>query len=97
IQIVEPGYIQNYLGGGDSETRAVTLRSVQIGQPALYGEASDWVASEACLKLDLGEGRFPAMLALGSDDPHHFTSAQATDLLAFFGAVLERLIRRWLG
>ena len=54
------------------------------------------VASEACLALDLGEGRLPALLALGCEDPHQFRPGQGTDLLAFFAGAFERALRRWL-
>lgn len=94
VRVVEPGFVDAYMDGSD---RAVTLRQVPLGETELYGDASEWIASEACLRLDLGEGRFPAMLALASDDPRHFTPGQATDLLAFFGAVLGQVMRRWLG
>ena len=49
------------------------------------------------LAIDLGAGRLPAMLLLGSSDPAQFRPGQATDLLVFFGGVVERLLRRWLG
>ena len=45
----------------------------------------------------VGHGRFPAMLALASDDARHFALGQATDLLRFFGTVLGHVMRRWLG
>ncbi len=93
VQTSEPGFIDAYIG----PDRAVALRPVPPGTTKIYGESSDWVASEACLRLDLGEGRYPAMLALASDDPQHFAPGQATDLLSFFGGVFEQVIRRWLG
>ena len=36
------------------------------------------------------------MLALGAEDPHHFSPQQGTDLLAFFAGVFERTMRHWL-
>lgn len=96
VRVVEPGFVQTYMAPRDDMQRVI-LRQVPLGETALYGNASDWVASEACIKVDLGEGRYPAMLALASDDPRQFMPGQATDLLEFFGSVLGRVIRRWLG
>lgn len=96
VRVVEPGYVRTYMDAVD-DNQTVVLRPVPLGETILYGSAAEWVASEACIKLDLGEGRFPAMLALASDDPRQFMTGQATDLLDFFGSVLSRVIRRWLG
>ncbi|MFW5655763.1 MAG: DUF484 family protein, partial [Roseicyclus sp.] len=60
-------------------------------------EAAQWIRSEALIRLDLGPGRLPAMLAMGAEDPQHFRPTQGTDLLAFFGGVFERMMQRWLG
>ncbi|MDJ1006914.1 MAG: DUF484 family protein [Paracoccaceae bacterium] len=97
VRVAEPGFVDAYIGQGrDTEPRRIVLRQTRPGKTDLYGAGSDWVASEACLRLDIGHGRYPAMLALGSDDPHHFTPSQGTDLLVFFGSVFEQLMRRWL-
>ena len=59
-------------------------------------EQTEWIRSEACLRLDLGDGRLPGMLVLGSEDPHQFNPTHGTDLLTFFAGVFERAMRRWL-
>ncbi|MEM6277041.1 MAG: DUF484 family protein [Pseudomonadota bacterium] len=96
LSVTEPGFVDDYLdqtrGGSD---RAVVLRQVGPSSGTIYGE-DDWIRSEACLKLDFGEGRLPGMLILGAEDPHQFAPNQGTDLLAFFGGVFERAMRRWL-
>lgn len=84
-------------GGRNVPVRPVTLRQVQPDTDEIYGENADWIHSEALLKLDLGAGRLPGMLALGSEDPHQFKPTQGTDLLGFFGGAFERAMRRWLG
>jgi uncharacterized protein YigA (DUF484 family) len=95
--VTEPGFVDDYLSQGrGGQTRPVTLRQVQGGSDRIYGEAADWVRSEACLRLDLGKGRLPGMLVLGSEDPHQFTPQHGSDLLAFFGGVFERSLRHWL-
>ena len=96
LTVAEPGFIEDYLDQtrGGSE-RNVVLRQVQPALGDVYGD-DDWIRSEACLKLDFGEGRLPGMLVMGSEDPHQFAPNQGTDLLGFFGGVFERSMRRWL-
>lgn len=97
LAVAEPGFIADYLTQGRAATlRQVTLRQLQGGSPAIYGEAADWIRSEACLRLDFGKGRLPGMLVFGAEDPHLFTPQQGTDLLGFFAGVFERTMRRWL-
>ncbi|KPU82629.1 recombinase XerC [Marinosulfonomonas sp. PRT-SC04] len=95
--VAEPGFIEGYLTNGKRSTsRQVTLRQIKPDSSEIYGEASDWIRSEAALKLDFGNGRLPGMLVMGSEDPHHFKPNQGTDLLEFFAGVFERAMRRWL-
>lgn len=97
LSVAEPGFIDGYLTGGRNvPLRQVTLRQLQSGDERIYGDAGGFVRSEACLKLDFGEGRLPGLLVMGAEDPHHFTPQQGTDLLAFFAGVFERAMRRWL-
>jgi uncharacterized protein YigA (DUF484 family) len=76
--------------------RKVTLRRLARASPDLYGARAPDVRSEALLKLDLGPGRHAGLLAFGAADGHRFHPDQGTDLLAFFGGVFERSLRRWL-
>ena len=97
LSVAEPGFVNDYLGQGrGGQVRQVTLRQVQNASDTIYGEKADWIRSEACLKLDFGEGRLPGMLVMGAEDPHMFGPQQGTDLLAFFTGVFERAMRRWL-
>lgn len=90
----EPGFCAGYMDvRGD---RPVVLRRAPANAAAVYGAHAGGIRSEACIALDLGQGRRPAMLALGSDDPHQFAPSQGTDLLTFFGGVFERTLRSWL-
>jgi uncharacterized protein len=97
LTVAEPGFIDDYLTRGrGGAPRQVTLRQVQGAPARVYGAAADWIRSEACLRLDLGNGRLPGMLVMGAEDPHHFTPQQGTDLMAFFTGVFERSMRHWL-
>ncbi|WP_194094062.1 DUF484 family protein [Marivivens aquimaris] len=97
LRIVPAGFVDDYLTRGrQSPIRYVTLRQVVPQAEGIYGDKAADIRSEACLRLDLGQGRLPAMLAMGAEDPHQFTPQQGTDLLAFFGGVFERAMRRWL-
>ena len=95
--VAEPGFIDNYSSNGrGGQVRKVTLRQVQNSSEMIYGENAEWIHSEACLKLDFGDGRLPGLLVMGAEDPHMFGPQQGTDLLAFFTGVFERAMRRWL-
>ena len=98
LQMVPRGFVDDYATRGRGmPARQVTLRQLRPGDDGIHGAAGDWIGSEACLRLDLGEGRLPGLLALGCEDPHQFKPGQGTDLLAFFAGVFERALRRWLG
>ena len=82
--------------------RRVTLRQLHRASPDFYGAEAPEIRSEALIRLGLGAGAddsgsgHPALLAFGARDGHRFHPDQGTDLLAFFGAVFERSLRRWL-
>ena len=98
LSLAEEGFVDGYLDSprGGVE-RPVTLRQVEAGDERIFAGNAGWIRSEACLRLDFGDGRLPGMLALGAEDPHMFAPNQGTDLLAFFAGVFERAMRRWLG
>jgi uncharacterized protein len=82
--------------GRGGVVRPVTLRGLSRASSTLYGEAAASVRSEAALLLDLGPGRLPGILGMGATESRRFDADQGTDLLAFFGGVFERTLRRWL-
>lgn len=97
LRIAPVGTIEAYATGGrGGPTRAVMLRQIMPENETIYGEAAAWVRSEALMRLDFGTARLPGLLALGSEDPHHFKPSHGTDLLVFFASVFQRCMRRWL-
>lgn len=96
LSVAEPGFVARYIENGRSGERPVTLRLMKGSDTSLHGDAAGYIHSEACLRLDFGDGRLPGMLVLGSQDPQQFTPLQGTDLLTFFAGVFERAMRRWL-
>ena len=69
---------------------------MQTEDTGIFGDKAPYIRSEACLRLDLGQGRLPGLLILGAEDPHQFSPQQGTDLLTFFAGVFERVMRHWL-
>ncbi|MBM2575980.1 DUF484 family protein [Jannaschia sp. Os4] len=91
VVAVGAGFVERHMGA-----RAVTLRAVGEGSARIYDRSGPRLRSEACVRLDLGPGRLPGMVAFGAADAAQFGPHQGTELLAFFGQALERLIRRHL-
>ncbi|WP_210529012.1 DUF484 family protein [Rubellimicrobium arenae] len=92
ILCMEPrGFVDAYLRAGSGfPAKPVVLR--QVGLASIH---ADDIESEACLRLDLGED--VGLLAMGSRAVSHFSPQHGTDLLGFFGAVVERALRRFIG
>jgi len=92
-----PGYVSDYMSAGrPSPARPIVLRQGEPPASGPYGAAAADLRSEALMSLDLGKGRLPGMLAMGSEDPHRFKPGQGTDLIAFFNSAFESVLRRWL-
>jgi uncharacterized protein YigA (DUF484 family) len=97
LQVGPRGHVAQYLSNGrGGAIRPVVLRPVTPLAATVYGPQAGEIRSEALMKLDLGRGRLPAMLAFGSEDAQMFRTSHGTDLLAFFAGVFERLMRQWL-
>lgn len=97
IAVMPENYVDGYITmGRNMPARQVTLREVSKLGASLYGARAEYIRSEACLKVDLGPGKMPAMLVMGSENPHLFGPQQGTDLLEFFAGVFTRVVRRWL-
>ncbi len=93
---LSPGEAMAYLDlDRPSSHRQVVLRPTVEGAKTVFGDGAAKVKSEAIIQLDLGVPE-PGLLVFGAVDPHRFSPDQAGDLLAFFGGVVERAMRRWL-
>ncbi|CUH36084.1 hypothetical protein JSE7799_01176 [Jannaschia seosinensis] len=98
IVSVPEGFVADYVRlGRDVPMRPITLRQCAPASEEIFGEAADWVRSEALLTLDLGPDRMPGMLVFGAEDPHQFRANQGTELLSFLGSAFEKVLRRHLG
>lgn len=82
--------------GRGGPVRPVVLRGLSRASPTVYGDSAPEIRSEAAVLLDLGSGRLPGILALGAHEADRFDPEQGTDLLTFFGGVVERAMRRFL-
>ena len=73
LSVVSPGVVDHYISAGrDVAIRPATLRQVSPASADVYGDNATYIKSECLLKLDLGEGRLPGLLIMGSEDPHQF-------------------------
>src|SRR3546814_17060645 len=89
LRMVAPLYI-------DAATAvAVVMRIVEQGDN-VFGPAAELIRAEALIRLDLPEPLGMGLLALGSREAHAFESGHGSELLAFLGGVVSRMISRWL-
>ncbi|MBU0800030.1 MAG: DUF484 family protein [Alphaproteobacteria bacterium] len=91
VRLVSPGTVDLLLGG-----HPVALEGATVGLDQLYGGGSTLVKSQALLRLNIGAGSPPAMLAFGSRDANLFYPGQGTEMVSFLGHVVERCFRLWL-
>ena len=97
LQVAPRGFVATYMTNGKAVAmKTVVLRRAPALAATVYGYKADDIRSEALMRLDFGEGRLPAMLAFGAEDPNMFKALQGTDLLSFFAGAFERLMRQWL-
>lgn len=100
LAVVPRGHVAAAMSAGRPAPvrRQIVLRHCDGGPlaEALHGIAAGAIRSEALLRLELGAGRLPGLLVLGSEDEQQFRPGQGTDLLMFFAGAFERAMRRWL-
>ncbi len=89
VLLVPEGTIGEYMMlEGEAEPGPVVLRQSGIEAEIVFGRPT-YVRSEALLRLDIGSA---GLLAFGAADPDRFGPDQGTDLLTFFGGIVERLL-----
>ena len=92
LRIVPEGTLGNWLNG-----KSLMHQSDIGGVEAIYGAGASLVRSQLLLKIDIGHGAPPAILAFGSRDPEQFQPGQGTEQITFLSRVIERIFRSWLG
>ncbi|HNQ92068.1 MAG TPA: DUF484 family protein [Alphaproteobacteria bacterium] len=92
LRIVPEGTLGKWLAG-----KPILHQSDIGGVEAIYGAGASLVRSQVLLKIDIGPGAPPAILAFGSRDPNQFQPGQGTEQITFLARVIERLFRSWLG
>lgn len=94
VLLVPEGTVEQYLAlDGDPGTGPVALRPCGAEAELVFGPGTR-ARSEALIRLDLGAGT--GLVAFGAADPERFGPEQGTELLSFFGGVVERLLARHL-
>lgn len=98
LLIVPPGNVARLIAAGRKAPRGddIILRRASPEIAHAHGTDAGVIRSEALLPLDLGAGRWPALLLMGSADPARFTPTQGTDLLRFFAQVFRLVLIGWL-
>ena len=87
------GGIRNLFG----KQNRILLQSETLGEPIIFGDASDRVKSVAFLKLIIGKSSPEMLLALGSGHDDGFSKNQGTNLLIFLAKVIEERLKQCLG
>lgn len=95
LVVVPQGAVARMVAAGRKAPRGddIVLRRASAETRAVHGLD---VRSEALLPLDLGPGRPPALLVMGSLDGGRFSPAHGTDLLRFFAQVFRLVLIGWL-
>jgi len=73
----------------------VVLRGVEQGHP-LFGPAAPLIRAEALVRLDHPAPHACGLIALGQRAEQRFETRHGSELLAFLGATLARMVGRWL-
>jgi uncharacterized protein YigA (DUF484 family) len=91
LQFVDRRVIARAARGVDG----VVLRGVERGHP-LFGPAASLIRAEALIRLDNRAPLPCGLIALGQRSEQRFETRHGSELLAFLGAMLARMVGRWL-
>jgi uncharacterized protein len=73
----------------------VVLRGVEQGHP-MFGPAASLIRAEALVRLSNPIPLPCGLIALGQRAEQRFETRHGSELLAFLGSVLARMVGRWL-
>lgn len=94
VLLVPEGTVTEYFAlDGDPGSGPVALRPCGGEAELVFGPGTR-VRSEALIRLELDTAA--GLVAFGAADPDRFGAEQGTELLAFFGGVVQRLLARHL-
>lgn len=98
LQVLPAGMIGRLLQAGGRPVRrdVITLRAALPATAAIHGKTESPILSEALMPIDLGLGRWPALLVMGSTEATRFMPSHGTDLLRFFTQAFQRVLIGWL-
>ena len=83
LAVLPAGAVTRLIGNGD-----VVLLGGITDDGTLFGPACAEIRSAALVRLDLGDGEVPGLLAFGSSAPNAFSPRQGKELLQFLGQVV---------
>ena len=92
LQLLPAGTVDRVLG----LERAALLRDDTVGDPEIFAAGAGLVRSDALIRLKIGDGMPPGLIAFGTRHPGYFDPGQGTDLLHFLARIIEHCIRAWL-
>ena len=92
LQLLPAGSVDRLLGRG----RAGLLRDDTVGDPEIFEAGAGLVRSDALIRLNIGGGMPPGLIAFGTRHPGYYDPGQGTELLNFLARVVEHCIRAWL-
>lgn len=93
VNLLPCGAANALLGGPDITERC---RDTVRAERLLYGAAASLVRSDLLIRLCIGHGAPPGLLALGSRDPDAFVERSGRQPYLFLARVIESTARAWL-
>ncbi len=92
VHCLAPGTIDALL----APDQEVVIRAATAGDERIFGAGAGLVRAAILLRLRLGGGAPPCLLALGSRHEGRFRPGQGAELFAFLARALEHCLRGWL-
>ncbi len=93
VNLLPCGAVGALLGGPEATERC---RATDRAERRLYGAAASLVRADLLIRLRVGAGAPPGLLALGSRDPDAFGDRNGRQPYLFLARVIESTARAWL-